>query len=154
MSSSTSYSTSSTTSSSTSSSTSTTITTHSYSLYIEPHYEEISRTYFHIITINKEPIGPLKNYTTRINKKDPSALNSIININNKCVHAIKSINNTNSNKSSLCTPEEITDLYDFLINNDYTISTTLTDLLHTKNLTLQIHNNTPKKILFVISYKN
>lgn len=120
-------------------------------LYIEPYYSEIEKYYYHIITINKEPLGPLKNHISTVSKTNPSTKINKAN-ENSCIYVIKlSILNNNiiNNKLNICTIENILDIHDFLINNNYSINNTMTELLNSKNLTL----NNSKKILFTITYK-
>jgi hypothetical protein len=44
----------------------------SYNLYLEPYYDN-DTNYYHILTLNKQPKGPLTNYTTSISIKNLSA---------------------------------------------------------------------------------
>ena len=57
-----------------------------YSLTIKPYYNDQANNqyYTHIIEINKEPLGPLKNIVKRLNKPKISPFNTFSN--DHCVY--------------------------------------------------------------------
>jgi hypothetical protein len=111
----------------------------SYNLLLEPFYDN-DITYYHILTINKQPQGPLSNYiklmpiknvSTKINKANENYCSFVIK---------KSILGSNYNdKLQICTIDNITNIIDFLTNNNYTINESITNILsniNSKNLVL------------------
>ena len=123
--------------------------TYLYLLYTEIYYNSICKEYYNILTINKEPEGELKNYTKLI---------SIIGrqtIDNHCTFAISNTllnNNYNYNSSSsnkyyknynnLLTLDELNEVTEFLINNNYIIDYSITKIY--KNST----NNFKKNLIY------
>jgi hypothetical protein len=116
----------------------------SYNLYIEPYYDN-DRNYYHILTLNREPKGPLRNFTKIIYMKNLSA--KTLNMNeNYCGVVIKNniLGNVSDNKIEICTNNDITEVVDFLTNNNYIINDTMTEILS---------KHSSKKILFNFRYK-
>ena len=123
--------------------------TYLYLLYTEIYYNPICKEYYNILTINKQPEGELKNYTKLI---------SIIGrqtIDNHCTFAISNTllnNNSNYNSSSsnkyyknynnLLTLDDLNELTEFLINNNYMIDYAITKIY--KNST----NNFKKNLIY------
>tara|TARA_B100000900_G_C20505910_1_gene685848 strand:- start:242 stop:616 length:375 start_codon:yes stop_codon:yes gene_type:complete len=116
----------------------------SYNLLLEPFYDNNS-AYYHILTINKQPKGPLGNYvklmpikniSTKINKANENYCSFVIK---------KSILGSNYNDNlQICTIDDITNIIDFLSNNNYIINESLTNILNKINL---------KKLLLNFKYK-
>jgi hypothetical protein len=116
----------------------------SYNLLLEPFYDNDSR-YYHILTVNKKPQGPLVNYiklmpikniSTKINKANENYCNFVIK---------KSILDSNNNdKLEICTIDDITNIIDFLTNNNYIINEPVTTILNNINL---------KKLILNFKYK-
>ena len=116
----------------------------SYNLFLEPYYDNVIN-YYHILTINKQPRGPLsnfiklmpiKNISTKINKANE----------NYCAFTIKNniLGNITHDKLNICTIDDITEVIDFINNNNYIINNTITDILS---------NNNSKKLLLNFKYK-
>ena len=121
------------------------------SLYMTPYYDNINEEYHHIIILNKKPEGPLKKFIKQIHIKKGSSKIERIN-ESYCGYAISRnilTNNSNHIKLDICVMEDITEIYDFLINNNYILNADLTKLL-TEN-TYIISNNS-KRLLFSFSY--
>ena len=122
----------------------------SYNLCLENYYDSLSEEYYKIISINKIPNGELKKYIKRI------AIKSISTDEPKnrkyCSYVISSnILKNNDEKINICTINTITEIYEFLINNNYFINNELNNCL-SLNDNLNIFEN--KKILFCIKYTN
>ena len=131
----------------------------STNIFLEPYFNSYTNNYYHIITLNKIPSGPLniyikhiaiKNISTKINKANENYCSYVISKN------LLTRNNQNyiNNEIDICTIENITDIYEFLINNNYTINNELTNILRNNNCSSpqsSIINN--KKLLFSINYK-
>ena len=103
--------------------------TYLYLLYNEIIYDPLCNNYYNILTLNKQPQGPLQNYTKLINITIPSTSQ---NYNKQCTIAI--INtllnaNNNANKyNNLLLLEDLNDFTEFLINNNYIIDNSITKI--------------------------
>jgi len=140
-------------------------------LFLENYYDFHNTSYYQILTLNNIPNGPLKNHIKLISMKNVSTINNANT--NYCSYVINKnilINNSNSNSNSnsnitnfinnkfnYCTIEDITQVYDFLINNNYTINNELTNIIKSfssANSSLEnqftIINN--KKLLLCFNY--
>lgn len=120
-----------------------------YALYIQPYYNSCNEQYMNIITINKIPSGPLSNYTTniRFNKlSDFSTSNT--NCSPLCIYAIKNITSACCNNLNLLQSDQVDDLVNFLIENNYTINKDLTKIMNNN----RIYLNNGRKLLFYINY--
>ena len=91
-------------------------------LFITIYYNNIDNNYYKLLSLNKMPSGPLKNYVSTIAVTNPS--NKIIkSMENYCILGINNsilntnYSNTNYNKYiNLCTIEDIAEIYEFLVN--------------------------------------
>lgn len=124
-----------------------------YIIYIEPYYNNLNQEYYHILTIDKLPEGPLKQFVKLISKSNIST--KIKNLaSHNCIYAISSeiLNNT-LHKNEFCTIHDISSIYEFLINNNYNLNmnlnTSLMDILNNDNIKI----NNGKKHLFTINYQ-
>ena len=103
--------------------------TYLYMLYNEIYYDSLYKEYYNILTLNKQPQGPLQNYTKLINITIPSTSQ---NYNKQCTIAIINtllITNTSSNKyNNLLLLEDLNDFTEFLINNNYIIDNSITKI--------------------------
>ena len=96
-----------------------------YMLYNEINYNSLCKEYYNILTLNKQPEGPLKEHTKTINITIPSTSETY---NKQCTIAIENsvltsnTSNTSNNKynkhSNLLMLEDLNDLTEFLINNN------------------------------------
>ena len=133
-------------------------------LFLENYYDFHNTSYYQILTLNTVPNGPLKNYIKQISIKNTSRINMAKNY---CSYVITKniLNNTSNsnitnfinNKFNYCTIEDITQVYDFLINNNYIINNELTNIIKSflsANSSLEnqltIINN--KKLLLCFNY--
>ena len=124
-------------------------------LFTNIYYNNNDNNYYKLLSLNKIPNGPLKDYVSSISVTNPSTkINK--SRENYCILSINSsILNTNySNKNfnkyiNLCTIEDITEIYEFLINNNYSINNELNNILNS-NINCNNNNN----ILFTFNYKN
>lgn len=138
-------------------------------LFLENYYDFHNTCYYQILTLNNIPNGPLKSYIKLISIKNVKKINMANT--NYCSYVItknilnstsKSSSNSNitnfiNNKFNYCTIEDITQVYDFLINNNYTINNELTNIIKSfssANSSLEnqftIINN--KKLLLCFNY--
>ncbi len=116
----------------------------SYNLYIEPYYDN-DTNYYHILTLNRQPKGPLTNFTKLMSIKNLSTKMGNSN-DNYCTVVIKNsiLGNVSHNKIQICTNDDVTEVIDFLTNNNYIINENMTDYLSKYN---------SKKLLFNFKYK-
>ena len=122
-----------------------------YSLYIQPYYDNHNEQYINIVTINKRPDGALSNYVTNIKFNRLSEYGGFNNIRNcapLCVYAIKNIIMSGCNSLNLLSPENIDELVEFLVENNYTIDKDLTKIMNNNKINL-ING---KRLLFYIRY--
>lgn len=132
------------------------MSTNVYTLYISPYYDSIKECYFNVITIDREPNGPLREITKKkqYNSLSPFQSNTYSNCtykNNSCVNIIYHP----ENKNEILHVEDISILYTFLLQNNYKIDTELTNMISftqsKTNLSLS-SNYIPKKILSFITF--
>ena len=120
-----------------------------YSLYIQPYYDTISQQYINIVTVNKNPDGPLSNYITTLRYNKLSSLYDSNNTCNPlCIYAIKNISNNSCNNLNLLSCDNIDELIIFLTENNYTVNKDLTKIMNND----KIYINNGKKLLFYINY--
>ena len=95
------------------------------------YLDKFNECYKTIITINDKPDGPLGNHVKSIQRNKLSPFDETNNCCNKpsCYNAIYNLYNS---KSLLCI-DDLTDLFNFLSTNGYTIDTTLTKIYHSYN---------------------
>lgn len=119
--------------------------TYLYMLYNEIYYDSLYKEYYNILTLNKQPQGPLQNYTKLINITIPSTSQ---NYNKQCTIAIINTllnTNTNSNKyNNLLLLEDLNDFTEFLINNNYIIDNSITKIYKNNSYT----NVNSKKLIY------
>lgn len=114
-----------------------------YLLTSEPYLDTCSENYRNIITINLMPRGPLKKYVVRINAPRLSEFQCDKRI--QCVLALTSLRNN----MNFMRDDELGDLVGFLLENGYSIDTSLTNMMNKSPVKL---NN--KNILFFITYNS
>ncbi len=117
--------------------------TYFYMLYNEIYYDSLRKEYYNILTLNKQPQGTLKEYTKLINRTMPSRNETY---NTQCIIAIANnllnINNI-SKYSNFLLLDDLNDLTEFLINNNYIIDNSITKLYKNTNI-----NNNSKKLIY------
>jgi hypothetical protein len=135
--------------------------TYLYMLYNEINYDSLCKEYYNILTLNKQPQGILKDYTKLINITMPSTndtyntrcsiaiVNNFLNNNNNNNHNHNNYNYNhinNSNKyNNLLMLEDLNELTEFLINNDYIIDNSITKLYNNTN---NNNNHNSKKLIY------
>jgi len=124
-----------------------------YTLTTEPFYDTCSQCYKNIIVINALPNGPLRSIVRRVhlNKLGPNRDYSQCAPTVKCKLALIGFEMgcCNNGGKNWMTPNEIPDLFSFLIANGYTIDTSITNMMSLGEVKLSNNN----KILCFISYK-
>ena len=132
--------------------------TENYIFYLEPYYDTLYNSngdYYHIITLNKKPKGPIakyiklikiKNISTKINKAHENYCTFVINKSITSITPLTPITPiTTITTNSICTLDDISEIYDYLLNNNYEINNELTHIITSMN-------NNSKKILFTAKY--
>ena len=125
--------------------------TYLYLLYNNIIYDPHHKEYINILTLNKNPEGPLKNYTKLTSLTKPltgdlttSTKECYIVINNRCINN-QCINNQCIN--TFLTLNDLNEFTEFLINNNYIINNTLTQQYK------EVFNNNKKKLIYVFMLK-
>jgi hypothetical protein len=118
-----------------------------FSLFSQPFLDTYTEKYKNIITINAIPQGPLASFVKRINTPKLSQFKTD-NRDYSCCLAL--INKLSSNEASreLMVSDDIPDLISFLIENNYTIDTSLTKMLNQSDIKFKT-DNASKLICFV-----
>ena len=119
-------------------------------LYYQTYFNYIDNQYYNIIVANKKSEGPLKEYMLGLSIKNISK--KIGNMrDNYCLTVISSniLKENKKSKLDYCTIEEIEDIYEFLLNNNYNTDKDFNKLM--KNEYININNN--KKFIVSINYK-
>lgn len=119
--------------------------TYLYMLYNEIYYDSLFKEYYNILTLNKQPQGPLQNYTKLINITIPSTSQ---NYNKQCTIALKNAllntNNSANKYNNLLLLEDLNDFTEFLINNNYIIDSSITKIYKNNSYT----NVNSKKLIY------
>ena len=119
--------------------------TNVYNIYSNIYYNNNKERYENIVCINKFPEGELKNNIIKIKKEQLSEFHKQHdNYNSNCIYAIKSFDNCNE----LLNPNNIEELYSFLLSNSYEIDYEFTNLLNNNK------NNYSKRTIMYIKLKN
>jgi len=102
-----------------------------YTLTTSIYLDNFDKNYKKIITINTKPLGALATYVKKINLPTVSSFKtSYISSSNTCIYAINKISNPNE----LMEPNDIPELFSFLVANSYTIDTSITQMMQTSNV--------------------
>lgn len=120
-----------------------------FSLSSTVYLDRYEKEYFRILSVNKPPPGPLANRITRIK---PNRLSQFEPHNNQtcCIYALKhDVNNDHCKKhKTLMTEDDIDELCEFLVSNDYSINNSFTKIIQ-KNPRL----NRDDGFICYVSYK-
>lgn len=121
---------------------------YTYTLTSQPYYDYRNQCYRNILVLNKSPIGPLNNIVKRVNTPKLSDFNELTYNNGccnerKCIYAICDI----ENKQDFMCVDDISNLFEFLINHDYQIDTSITKIFQKSSVKLT------NPLICLISYK-
>jgi len=89
-----------------------------YAVHCVPFYDTRQQQYTKILCVNAAPTGPL---AARVQLIRPPRLSGLNQMPNTCVHALTSC-------SGYMTPDDLPELFAFLVSNGYTVDTGLTKL--------------------------
>ena len=122
----------------------------SVNLMQDNYYDSLGNNYYKILTLNKLPNGELKKYVKLTSIKNVSTKINLGN-DNYCSYVISKniLNNSNNSniinsKINICTIDDLSSIYDFLINNNYIINNDYINILRETN----------NKILLNFYFKN
>jgi hypothetical protein len=132
-----------------------------FTLTSQPFYDQYNKCYKNIITTNIHPQGPLRKIVRQIKLPplSPFQVPGPCNPIQKCALALSSITTNNFYYSTsagcgkstsgcgLMTPDELPELYSFLLSNGYQIETQLTNMMNQDSV--RISN---KNIICVATY--
>lgn len=136
-----------------------------WSLYMRPYYDHYTQRYINIMTINSEPIGPLTHIIRRLN---PSRLSNVSSRTNDyedrlsyCLYAIEYPQNLHNNhnhtryhsKLNLMNIDDISELYSFLLENNYEVDYRFTKLMQQSGIKPTHTSSSPLTLICYISYK-
>jgi hypothetical protein len=123
-----------------------TMGTKTYAITSQPYYDTYNTCYKNILVINAFPQGPLATIVKKIHtpKLSPFKQSSPCCPIENCVYAIYKIDNLNE----LMNPDDIPNLFSYLIENGYKIDTSITKMMNTSDI------KTTNKLLCYISLIN
>lgn len=106
--------------------------THMYTLSGNPYYDPYLQCYKKILVLNKEPVGPLRQISCRIQNipLSPFKARSVCCPQPNCIWAL------GSNKNDLYCVDELPNVFQFLIDNNYIINTQITEMMERSSVKL------------------
>jgi hypothetical protein len=115
-----------------------------YTLTAIPFYDSIQQCYRKVLTINIEPVGPLKSLTKRTiaPKLSPFQERNVCCPTSNCIYIIMSP----TNPSEYLCINDIGQFFSYLVTNGYTIDTSITKMMNESDV--KIDNS----LLCFISY--
>jgi len=119
-------------------------------LYYQTYFNYVDNQYYNIIVANKKSNGPLKEHMMGLSINNVSKKMGNLQ-DNYCLIVISSniLKKMKKSKLDYCTIEDIEDIYEFLLNNNYNVDKDFNKLM--KNEYININNN--KKFVMSINYK-
>lgn len=116
-----------------------------YSLSSINYLDKFEKCYKKIISINCIPKGPLEKYVTRLTlpKLSEADVDSACCPRESCVYVLKNVNNNNQ----LMIVDDVPNLFNYLVENNYNIDSSITNMLHKSDVRLN-----KKKIICFITY--
>jgi len=134
-----------------------------YLLYNEIYYDPLCKEYFNILTLNKQPEGELKKYVKLVSITSPSTKQNTL-ISKYCTYAISNnlllnmenqnliIGNIYNNYNNILTIDNINEVTEFLINNNYNIDNSITKIYNNSNIFN--NSNHSKKLIYSFKINN
>jgi hypothetical protein len=138
-----------------------------WSLSMRPYYDHYTQRYINIMTINSEPIGPLTSIVRRLN---PVRLSDVAYRSNsddlenrsRCLYAIEYPGNSHTqsilinhyhSKLNLMCVDDISELYSFLLENNYEVDYRFTKLIQQSDIKPSHSNSSSFTLICYVSYK-
>ena len=105
-----------------------------YTISMTPYYDERNQCYKNILIINTMPSAPFNSIVKQINMPKLSEFQTYDNCCSpfkRCVYAIYKVGNDHAKSCcELMTPDNIPELYNFLLTNGYKIDSSLTKMMN------------------------
>jgi len=125
-----------------------------FSLFSQPYLDTYNQCYKNIVVINLMPLGPLADIVRFVQFpplsefKQPGPCSPL----KKCGLALMSLGSgcNIGCKSDLMVVDEVPDLISFLVNNGYTVDTSITKMFN--NSEIRFDTNTGNKLICFITY--
>jgi hypothetical protein len=123
-------------------------------LFSQPYLDQYSQCYKNIITLNNYPRGPLFKYVKKINFPPLSTFKQQGDCNRikTCGLVLTKLNNNCYNicNNDLMVVDDVPDLLSFLLENGYTVDTSITKMLN--NSDIRFDTNNGNKIICLITF--
>jgi len=104
---------------------------HAYSILSIPYYDARLQQYTKILSINAVPVGPLASRVKTVRPLRLSGLSGLCGVGNTCIHALTASDGGSGSGSgcgAFMTPEQLPELFAFLVSNGYAVDSALTKL--------------------------
>jgi hypothetical protein len=98
---------------------------HAYSISSIPFYDARVQQYTKILSINAVPAGPLASRVKTVRPPRLSGLSGLCGVGNTCIHALTA---SDGGCGAFMTPEQLPELFAFLVSNGYAVDSALTKL--------------------------
>lgn len=125
------------------------------SLFSQPYLDAYNQCYKNIVVVNRMPQGPLGDLVVRANFlplsefSQPGPCSRL----KQCGLALLSLGtNWAQTSHNLMITDEVPDLISFLVENGYTIDTSITKMFNTGDV--RFDTNTGNKLICFVTYKN
>ena len=120
-----------------------------YTISMTPYYDDRNQCYKNILIVNTMPSTPFKSLVKQINMPKLSEFQTYDNCCSpfkKCVYAIYKVSSNHLKTScEIMTPDDIPELYNFLLTNGYKIDASLTKMMNGSDIKM-----TNKLLCYVI----
>jgi hypothetical protein len=125
------------------------------SLFSQPYLDTYNQCYKNIVVLNRSPQGPLADLVVRVNFPPLSEFSEhgpCIRL-KQCGLAILSFGmGCGKNCNNLMVVDEVPDLISFLVENGYTVDTSITKMFNTSDI--RFDTNTGNKLICFVTYHN
>ena len=126
-----------------------------FSLFSRPYLDTYNQCYKNIVILNNMPQGPLANLVVRVNFPPLSEFSypGQCDRTKQCGLAILSFGmGCGKVSSNLMVVDEVPDLISFLVENGYTVDTSITKMFNTSDI--RFDTNTGNKLICFVTYHN
>ena len=125
------------------------------SLFSQPYLDTYNQCYKNIVVLNRQPQGPLADLVVRVKFPPLSEFSEpgpCIR-SKQCGFAILSLGmGCGKNCNNLMVVDEVPDLISFLVENGYTVDTSITKMFNTSDI--RFDTNTGNKLICFVTYHN
>lgn len=116
-------------------------------IYLEPIYDTVQKTYTKILTLGQMPRMPLSQYVRKIKTPSLSGLNPM---SSRCVYAIVADPSLTSVPKTYLEADDIPSFVGYLIANGYTIESGWTNVLQKSKIDFGNADGGRRTLLFVV----